>query len=107
MSDDLEVTPRQAAEMLRGDNPPRLLDVRNQWEHDISRIEGDVLIPLDTLVRRLGEIDRRDRLIVYCHHGRRSLIAVQYLKQEGFDAVSMAGGIDRWSAEVDPSIPRY
>lgn len=107
MSDDLEVSPRQAAEMLRSDDPPRLLDVRNQWEHDISRIEGDVLIPLDTLVRRLGEFDRNERLIVYCHHGSRSLTAVHYLTEEGFDAVSMAGGIDRWSAEVDPSIPRY
>ena len=86
----------------------RLIDVREPAEFAIARIEGAELIPMRTIpgaVARLGSGD--ERLIVFCHHGVRSLNAVHWLRGQGIEAVSMAGGIDAWSVEVDPSVPRY
>lgn len=84
-----------------------LLDVRRDDERVIASL-GGIHIPLDQLESRVDEIPR-DKLpvIVYCHHGVRSLYATQFLKFNGFDALSLRGGIDEWSQTVDPSIPRY
>jgi rhodanese-related sulfurtransferase len=87
-----------------------LLDCREPNEHDFARIEGGVLIPMSELPERLGEFDehRSRDIIVYCHHGVRSLRVVQWLRQCGIDrAQSLAGGIDQWSLEVDGTVPRY
>jgi adenylyltransferase/sulfurtransferase len=85
-----------------------LLDVRQPGEHAVATIEGARLVPLRELPQRLGELDPSRPLVVYCHHGMRSLHAVQLLRSQGFQrARSMAGGIDAWSCEVDPAVPRY
>jgi rhodanese-related sulfurtransferase len=106
-----EVTPRQAREMLsRASEPPLLLDCRRPDEHAAARIAGALLVPMDQIAQRLGELDEhaeRD-VIVHCHHGVRSLQVVAFLRKHGFErAVSMAGGIDRWSLEIDQAVPRY
>jgi sulfur-carrier protein adenylyltransferase/sulfurtransferase len=85
-----------------------LLDVREPNEFAAARIEGATLMPLRTLPARVHELARDAEIIVYCHHGVRSEMAGQYLLQQGFTNVAhMAGGIDRWSVEVDATVPRY
>jgi sulfur-carrier protein adenylyltransferase/sulfurtransferase len=89
-------------------HPLTVLDVRNPQEYEIARIPGAVLIPLHELQDRLGELDTAASLVVHCHHGPRSTQAVRFLRQMGFSrAVNLAGGIDAWSLDVDPSVPQY
>jgi adenylyltransferase/sulfurtransferase len=88
--------------------PLTILDVRNPQEYDIARIPGSVLIPLHELQDRLGELDPAATIVAHCHHGSRSARAVNLLRQMGFSrAVNLAGGIDAWSTDVDPSVTRY
>ncbi len=88
--------------------PFTLLDVREPHEYEIAHIEHARLIPLGELPARLAELERDADLVVHCHSGVRSAYAVQLLRKEGFArAVNLAGGIDAWSVEVDPSVPRY
>jgi adenylyltransferase/sulfurtransferase len=85
-----------------------LLDVRNPQEWDIARIPGAVLIPLHELPDRLGELDPAATIVAFCHQGMRSARAVNMLRQMGYSrAVNLAGGINAWSLDVDPSVPRY
>ena len=105
-----EITVQElAARMERGEKP-YLLDVRQRWEHDLARLPGSALVPLDELPRHASEIEAgKDELVVcYCHHGVRSLHAALILGAAGFTgAVSLRGGIDAWSQLVDPDVPRY
>lgn len=108
----MEVTPAEARRMTSAaaDDRALLLDCRTPAEHATARIEGALLLPLDQLGARAGELEpHEDRaIVVYCHHGVRSLRAAAILRAAGFERVtSMAGGIDRWSLEIDPSVPRY
>jgi len=90
-------------------NPDLLvLDVREPHEYEIARIDGAVLIPLSELPTRLGELDGHREIVTHCHHGARSLKALEILKAAGFSRVrSLRGGIDAWAVNVDPSLPRY
>jgi adenylyltransferase/sulfurtransferase len=92
------------------DKPFLLLDCREPDEHATVRIEGAVLLPMSELAVRHHELEphRGKRIVVYCHHGGRSLGVVRWLREQGFaDSQSMAGGIDRWALEVEPGLPRY
>lgn len=104
---DIEITPAQLEERRKRGEPHQLVDVRNPWEHEIVAIEGDTLIPMHTLAARIQDLDRSRPVIVYCHHGSRSFLATHALRQAGFDASSLQGGIDRWTSEIDPSLKRY
>lgn len=87
-----------------------LLDCREQSEYDIARIDGATLLPMSEFQERIAELEpHRDRhVIVYCHHGVRSLHVAHWLRQQGFSKVqSMTGGIDAWSQVIDPAVPRY
>jgi rhodanese-related sulfurtransferase len=87
-----------------------LLDVRNPDEHATASIAGSTFIPMSELQARLAELEphKQDRIIVHCHHGGRSLRVTHFLRQQGFAQVqNMDGGIDAWSLQVDPSVPRY
>ena len=84
-----------------------LVDVREPKEYAIARIEGSTLIPLGTLSGRLGELDKGAKLVVHCKSGGRSAKAVALLREKGYDAVNLAGGIDAWSVSIDSSVPRY
>jgi rhodanese-related sulfurtransferase len=81
--------------------------VREPHEHAYARIPGARLIPLATLPRVVAELPRDASIVVYCHHGVRSAHAVEFLRAAGITARNLTGGIDRWSVEVDPSVPRY
>jgi adenylyltransferase/sulfurtransferase len=100
---------RELHARLRGERPhPVVLDVRTSEEWSICRIDGACLIPLHELPARLGELDAGREIVVYCHSGRRSAGAVRFLRERGFDgARNLSGGIDAWSIEVDPAVPRY
>lgn len=86
-----------------------LLDIREPWESGLATIEGCRLIPMGELpARASSDLDREAHIVVYCHHGSRSRSAAMWLRDQGFScAQSLAGGIDAWSAKVDPSVPRY
>jgi adenylyltransferase/sulfurtransferase len=95
------------ARMDRGDRP-FLLDVREQVEYQIVRMEGGVLIPLGELVARQNELDPDREIVVYCHVGIRSGKATSFLRHKGFPLVrNLRGGIDEWAVKIDPSLPRY
>ena len=106
----MEIGAQELAERLRRGEPVYLLDVRQEWEHQLARLSDQALIPLPELPHRLDEVRPEPEALVvaYCHHGVRSLSAAAILREAGFSqAVSLAGGIDRWSCAIDPSIPRY
>jgi len=85
-----------------------LLDVREQWEYDLARIEGATLIPLAQLETRKAELSPDDEIVIYCHMGVRSQRALFYLQYHGFTKLkSLSGGIEAWSTTVDPKVPRY
>jgi rhodanese-related sulfurtransferase len=114
-----EVTPRFVAASLAGEGEPIvLLDCREHDELAIARIDGAAHIPMGEIASRLDEIERmvdqrtvdgaEPRVVVSCHSGRRSLQVALMLREARFaSAVSMAGGIDWWSRQIDPSVPRY
>jgi len=107
--DGRTISPGVLAEWLRGDAaPPLLLDVRTPGEWAICHLEGALLIPVQELGRRTGEIDRTREIVVYCHHGPRGTAAQDLLDRAGFDgARNLVGGIDAWSRVIDPDLPRY
>lgn len=85
----------------------QLLDVREEWEFALSRIEGSTLAPMSDLARRTPKIDSDRETVVICHHGVRSAHVVRLLQRAGFERVAnLEGGLDAY-AEVDPEIPRY
>jgi rhodanese-related sulfurtransferase len=105
---DYEIAPEALQKRLAEPNPPLLLDVRRHDEVAICSLAGSVHLPMDELQDRLAELDPENETVVYCHHGVRSLSVTVFLRNQGFRNVSsLSGGIDRWSALVDPSIPRY
>jgi molybdopterin/thiamine biosynthesis adenylyltransferase/rhodanese-related sulfurtransferase len=104
----IEMTPAEVADWLHSDNPPFLLDVREPNEWEICHIPGAVRISVNELAERMNELDSAVEMVVYCRSGVRSARAVELLRQAGFRKVkNMAGGILRWSDEVDPSVPKY
>jgi len=87
---------------------PVLLDVRTAAEWMICHLEGAVLIPVQELEQRLGELDPRAETVVYCHTGVRSALAADLMHRAGFSVVSnLSGGIEAWAARIDPSMARY
>ena len=106
--DGLEVTAAELAAEWKGHPDLLVLDVREPHEHEIARIEGAKLIPLSQLPDRLGDLDGHREIVTHCHHGARSLKALEILKAAGFSKVrSLRGGIDAWSVNVDSNVPRY
>jgi len=110
---ELETTPRDVQAALEsGVAPPIVIDCRRPDEHERCALQApsERLIPMHETAARLDELSPyRDReIVVYCHTGRRSLWVARYLREHGFTkAKSMAGGIDLWSRDIDPTIPRY
>jgi len=85
-----------------------LLDVREPHEYEITHIDGATFIPLGELPARLRELDDHADVVTYCHHGARSLKALEILKAAGFAKVrSLRGGIDAWAVNVERELPRY
>ena len=85
-----------------------LVDVREPHEWEIAHIEGARLIPLSQLPDRLAELDGHSEIVTQCHHGARSLKALEILRGAGFGKVrSLAGGIDAWAERVEQGMARY
>ena len=105
---NMEVAPGEVKDMLARGEKLFFVDVREKWEYDTTHIEGSVLIPLREIPANLARLEAASELVLFCHHGMRSLDAAAWLRSQGVErARSMAGGIDRWSAEIDPNVPRY
>ena len=103
-----EISPLELKQKLNENEVVFLLDVREPSEHDIVHLEGAQLIPLNTLPHHVDSLPSDQEIVVYCHHGTRSLYATAYLHQNGFrDTKNLAGGIDQWAVEIDPDLPRY
>ncbi len=103
----LEVSPKAVAALLHSHQAPRLIDVRSPREWELARIEGAELVGEELAVQMM-RWSRRTHVVFFSHYGQRSLDAASYLAGHGFNDVrSMTGGIDAWSLEVDPNVPRY
>ncbi len=111
MEEQYEVVPSEAQNQLGRSRQAVLIDVREPREFALARIEGALLVPMQTIpaeLQRLEQLADGNTLLVLCHHGVRSLQVVAWLRRQGIDdCYSIAGGIDRWSREVDTSVPRY
>ena len=105
---DLEISAVELKRRLDNGEKLLLVDVREPWENAQCRIEGSVLIPMGSIPSMLQKLDTDDAVFCYCHHGMRSLDAAAWLRFQGIEkAKSLAGGIERWSVEIDPKVPRY
>ena len=103
-----DLSPAELSDRLRAADPPMLIDVREPWEHEVARIEGARLVPLNSLPAALSTFDPSRSYVAVCHHGVRSRMAAEFLRERGLTRVAnLRGGIDAWSEDVDPSVPRY
>ena len=102
------ITPQALKQRLDEGAEVMLIDVREPWENNICKLEGTTLIPLGTLGSEYKKLDPEAEIVVYCHMGMRSMDATQFLLQQGFKNVkNLTGGINAWSQQVDPSVPKY
>ena len=107
----LEISPQEVKRRIDAGEKLHLIDVREPHEYAQARIEGGRLVPMRSVPAALQQLDAEADeapLVVYCHHGVRSLNVVNWLREQGVEACqSMAGGIDAWSLTVEPTVPRY
>lgn len=102
-----EISPREAAQLTQT-GEAILVDVREDTELAICKIEGSLHIPMNEIPTRADALPREQPLIILCHHGMRSLSVCQYLEARGFtNAINLNGGIHAWAIEVDPEMERY
>lgn len=105
---NIEIAPREIKDFIERGEKFLFVDVREKWEHEASRIEGTVLIPMRDIPANLSRLASAVKVVLFCHHGIRSLDAAAWLRERGVHgAQSMSGGIDRWAEEIDPLVPRY
>lgn len=104
-----EVSAKKAHERWKADQDKViLLDVREPRELSLAQIAGAKHIPMNDIPGRLAELDKSQEIIVHCHKGGRSYRVAAFMLQQGFTNVSsMLGGIEAWSQDVDPTVPRY
>ena len=104
-----EIDPPELVELLRTEGPRVvLLDVREEEERATASIAPSVHIPMQQIPARLAELPQDRHIVVYCHHGGRSSMVAGFLEARGLARVSnLTGGIDAWSTQVDPTVPRY
>jgi rhodanese-related sulfurtransferase len=104
-----EITPADVKAKLDSGSAILMIDVREPEECRICRIDGSTLIPMRSIPQHLEELkEEGGQIVVFCHHGVRSLSVVDWLRRQGIEnCTSMAGGIDLWSRRIDPAVPRY
>jgi rhodanese-related sulfurtransferase len=90
------------------ENPPLLLDVREEWEFDKACIEGSTLLPMRTVPDHLHDLDPHRETVVICHHGIRSRMIGLFLEKHGFsNLINLSGGVAAWARDVDQQMPTY
>jgi rhodanese-related sulfurtransferase len=105
---EFEISPELVSEMVEAGENLILLDVREDWEWEKAHLEGAIHIPFSELDRRTEELDSQSEIIVYCHHGDRSIDGCLLLWERGFRKIrSLTGGIEAWSELIDPTVPKY
>ena len=102
-----QITPQELKVRMDRKDPLVLLDVRQGWELQLSRLPGATHIPIEEIEFRTGELNPEDEIIVFCHQGIRSAAVAEHLRRLGFKAVNLAGGLDAWARTVDPTMTRY
>ncbi len=103
-----DISPMDLAARIERGEAINLIDVRELEEHELARIEAARLLPLSRFNEWAKTLDPNEEIIFLCHHGMRSAHVCTVLAREGFKNLrNLAGGIDRWSWEVDRSVPRY
>ena len=102
------ISPKELRTRLDKGDKLVLVDVREEWEYSLAKLDDSILIPLATLPQSLNRLNRDSEIIAICHHGMRSADATNFLLQQGFSNVkNLVGGIDAWSVQVDGAVPRY
>jgi len=103
-----EMTAKDLKARLDSGRPPILLDVRQDWETKLCRLENAIHIPIEEIELRTDELNRDSEIVVYCHQGVRSAAVAEYLRNLGFaDVKNLAGGLDVWARTIDPGMRRY
>ena len=104
----IELSPIELKQRLERHEPLVLLDVRQDWETRLCRLDNALHIPIEEIELRSDELDPAAEIVVYCHQGVRSAAVAEYLRGLGFpNARNLAGGLDAWARTVDPSMRRY
>ena len=105
---DYEITPQELRQRQERNEVLVILDVREPWERGTASIASSLHIPMGDIPARVQELDPEQHIVVYCHHGVRSLSVTDWLRKQGYEKVqSMSGGIERWAVEIDPGVSRY
>ena len=103
-----ELSPLEVQALLGSPEPPQFIDVREPWELDTAAVAGALPMPMGQVPTRLAELDPARPIVVMCHTGRRSAQVGYLLERSGFSQViNLAGGIEAWSTDVDPTVPHY
>lgn len=103
-----EISVGELKQRLDGGEAPAILDVREPWEWDICHIDGSIFIPLNNLPGGFEKVPKDRPLVVLCHHGMRSRMAVDWLRANGVEqAANLTGGIDAWARQVDRQMKVY
>ena len=103
-----QLRPLELKEFIDTEEDIHLIDVREEWEHHIAKLENSELIPLGLFNKHALGLSNTKKIVIYCHHGIRSYEACEYLQQIGFTEVyNLEGGIDAWSKEVDNKVVLY
>jgi sulfur-carrier protein adenylyltransferase/sulfurtransferase len=106
--EDWDITPRELKARLDAGEAIHIIDVREPQEWELGHIPGAELVPLDTFLARMNELDSAQPIVLYCHLGPRSARAVQLLAGAGFRKVkNLQGSINAWAREIDPELPQY
>jgi len=105
----MEKTPQEVKDLIdNSKNKLFILDVREQWEYDICHIKDSIHIPMGKIANDNGNLETNDNIVVVCHHGIRSRMVAKYLIANGYvNVMNLTGGLDAWSTNVDPSMPKY
>jgi rhodanese-related sulfurtransferase len=103
-----EISPQDLKARLDGHDRPVLVDVREDWETKLCRLDNALHLPIEELEFRTEELNPADDIVVYCHHGVRSAAVADYLRRLGFTRVrNLSGGLDAWACTVEPTMRRY
>jgi rhodanese-related sulfurtransferase len=105
---DIQISPAELKQKLDAGAQVLVVDCREPWEHQICSIDGAKLVPMNTIPANLQTLEGAEEVVIYCHHGARSLNVAAWLRQQGIEgARSLTGGIDQWATEIDPKIAHY